>query len=116
LGTIAQEDLELKVVIMNNGYLGMVRQWQKFFHGGRYSSTPITSPDYTLLAAAYGLQARHVDHASELAEAMEWAARTPGTVILDVAIESERNVYPMIPSGKSVAHMIEDPHREDGDE
>ena len=116
LGTIAQEGLELKVVIMNNGYLGMVRQWQKFFHGGRYSATPISSPDYTLLAAAYGLQARHVDRAEDLPEAMEWAARTPGTTILDVAIESERNVYPMIPSGKSIAHMIEDPTRNTGDE
>jgi acetolactate synthase-1/2/3 large subunit len=115
LATIADHNLEIKIVIMNNGYLGMVRQWQKFFHGGRYSSTPISSPDYTLLAAAYGLQGRHVDRADELQEAMEWAARTPGCTILDVAIEQERNVYPMIPSGQSVAAMIEDPRWEDDD-
>jgi len=109
LATIADEGLEIKIVIMNNGYLGMVRQWQKFFHGGRYSATPISSPNYELLAAAYGLQGRHVDRADELQEALEWAAGTPGCTILDVAIEQERNVYPMIPSGLSIAGMIEDP-------
>lgn len=108
LATVAAEGLEIKVVIMNNGYLGMVRQWQKFFHGGRYSATPITSPNYLLLAQAYGLQARRVDHVDEMQEAMEWAAATPGCTILDIAIEQERNVYPMIPSGQSVAAMIED--------
>src|SRR5947209_14136154 len=96
LATIADERLELKCVVMNNGYLGMVRQWQKFFHGGRYSATPISSPDYHLLAAAYGLHGRRVERSEDLMPAMEWAARTPGFVILDVAIEEERNVYPMI--------------------
>jgi acetolactate synthase-1/2/3 large subunit len=109
LATIADEGLEIKVVVMNNGYLGMVRQWQKFFHGGRYSSTPISSPDYTLLAAAYGLQARRVEHRDDLQETLDWAARTPGCVIVDVAIDGERNVYPMIPSGMSVTEMIEEP-------
>jgi acetolactate synthase I/II/III large subunit len=109
LATIAAEGLEIKVVIMNNGYLGMVRQWQKFFHGSRYSATPITSPNYILLAQAYGLNARRVDHVDEMREAMEWAAATPGCTILDIAIEQERNVYPMIPSGQSVAAMIEAP-------
>ena len=109
LATIADHGLDIKCVIMNNGYLGMVRQWQKFFHGGRYSATPISSPNYILLAQAYGLQGRKVDRAEELQEAVEWAARTPGCTILDVAIEQERNVYPMIPSGQSVASMIEDP-------
>jgi acetolactate synthase-1/2/3 large subunit len=109
LATIADEQLEIKCVIMNNGYLGMVRQWQKFFHGGRYSATPISSPNYLLLAQAYGHQARKVDHADELQDAIDWAASTPGCVIVDVAIEQERNVYPMIPSGQSIAAMIEDP-------
>jgi acetolactate synthase I/II/III large subunit len=110
LATIAFENLDLKVVIMNNGYLGMVRQWQKFFHGGRYSATPITSPNYILLAQAYGLQGRKVDRLDELDEALQWAVQTPGCVILDIAIEQERNVYPMIPSGSSVAAMIEEEH------
>jgi len=109
LATIADEGLEIKAVVMNNGYLGMVRQWQKFFHGGRYSATTISSPNYILLAQAYGLQGRKVDRADELEEAIDWAARTPGCTIVDVAIEQERNVYPMIPSGLSVASMIEDP-------
>jgi acetolactate synthase-1/2/3 large subunit len=113
LATIADWGLEIKVVIVNNGYLGMVRQWQKFFHGGRYSATPISSPNYLLLAQAYGLQARKVDRADEVDEALEWAARTPGCVIVDIAVEQERNVYPMIPSGLSVASMIEEPENVD---
>jgi acetolactate synthase-1/2/3 large subunit len=109
LATIADLDLDLKVVIVNNGYLGMVRQWQEFFHGGRYSATPISSPNYQLLAQAYGHQGIRVDGVRELDAALEWAARTPGTVIVDVAIDQERNVYPMIPSGLSVHAMIEEP-------
>ena len=109
LQTIHDLGLEIKCVVMNNGYLGMVRQWQKFFHGGRYSATPISSPNYELLAQAYGHQGRRVDRAEELDEALEWAANTPGCTILDIAIEQERNVYPMIPSGLSVAAMIEEP-------
>lgn len=109
LATIADQDLDLKVVIINNGYLGMVRQWQEFFHGGRYSCTPISSPDYVLLAEAYGHKARQVTRADELDEVMRWAAHTPGCVIVDVVVEGERNVYPMIPSGASVATMIEEP-------
>jgi acetolactate synthase-1/2/3 large subunit len=109
LATIADLGLELKVVIVNNGYLGMVRQWQKFFHGGRYSATPISSPNYLLLAEAYGHRGCKVDRASELEDALRWAAETPGTVIVDVAVDQERNVYPMIPSGLSVSAMIEEP-------
>jgi acetolactate synthase-1/2/3 large subunit len=109
LATIAQEGLDIKVVIMNNGYLGMVRQWQKFFHGGRYSATPITGPDYEILTRAYGLQGRRVERAEDLQEGMEWAARTPGCTVLDVVIEEERNVYPMIPSGQSFTEIIEEP-------
>lgn len=109
LATIADLGLELKVVIVNNGYLGMVRQWQKFFHGGRYAATPISSPNYLYLAQAYGLQARKVDRAGELDVALDWAASTAGCVIVDVAVEQERNVYPMIPAGQSVAAMIEEP-------
>lgn len=109
LATIAQEGLELKVVIMNNGYLGMVRQWQKFFHGGRYSATPITGPDYEILTRAYGLQGRRIKRAAELQDGMDWAARTPGCTILDVVIEEERNVYPMIPAGQSFTEIIEEP-------
>jgi len=114
LATIADHGLDIKVVIMNNGYLGMVRQWQKFFHGGRYSATPISSPNYIHLAAAYGLHARKVDRADEVEEALAWAAATPGGVIVDIAIEQERNVYPMIPSGQSVNEMIEDPSASQG--
>jgi acetolactate synthase-1/2/3 large subunit len=109
LATIAQEGIDIKAIVMNNGYLGMVRQWQKFFHGGRYSATPITSPDYVKLADAYGLRGRRVDRPEELQEAIDWMAHTEDFAILDVAIEQERNVYPMIPSGQSVAAMIEEP-------
>lgn len=108
LATLQQEGVAVKVAIMNNGYLGMVRQWQQFFHSRNYSETPITSPDYTKLAPAYGLTGIRVTKRDEVEAAVERAMETEGTVIIDFAIESEANVFPMIPSGKTVKHMIEE--------
>jgi len=107
LGTLQQEGVAVKVAIMNNGYLGMVRQWQQFFHSRNYSETPITSPDYTKLAPAYGLTGIRVTSRDEVEAAVKRAMETEGTVIIDFAIESEANVFPMIPSGKTVKQMIE---------
>jgi len=107
LATLQQEGVAVKVAIMNNGYLGMVRQWQQFFHSRNYSETPITSPDYTKLAPAYGLTGIRVTSRHEVEAAVKRAMETEGTVIIDFAIESEANVFPMIPSGKTVKHMIE---------
>lgn len=109
LGTIAQEGYDIKIAIINNGYLGMVRQWQEFFHNRNYAETRITSPDYVQLCAAYGLKARKVDDRTDMADAIEWAMNQNGSVILDFTIVQEANVYPMVPAGGSVAGMIEDP-------
>ncbi|HEY4035526.1 MAG TPA: biosynthetic-type acetolactate synthase large subunit [Ktedonobacteraceae bacterium] len=107
LATLHQEGVAVKVAIMNNGYLGMVRQWQQFFHSRNYSETPISSPDYTKLAPAYGLIGIRVTKRDEVEAAVKRAMETEGTVIIDFAIESEANVFPMIPSGKTVKQMIE---------
>lgn len=107
LATLQQEGVAVKVAIMNNGYLGMVRQWQQFFHNRNYSETPISSPDYTLLAAAYGLTGIRVTRREDVESAIKQAMETPGTVILDFVIESEANVYPMVAPGKGITEMIE---------
>jgi acetolactate synthase I/II/III large subunit len=108
LATLKQEGLAIKVAIMNNGYLGMVRQWQHFFHSGNYSETPITGPDYVQLAAAYGLTGMHVTRHEEVAEAVHQAMEKEGTVIIDFVIESEANVYPMVAPGSAITNMIEE--------
>ena len=108
LATIRDFGLNIKVAILNNGYLGMVRQWQQFFHNRRYSETPITGPRYEEMAAAYGLAGRTVEPGGDIEEAIAWAQGQEGCTILDFHINPEANVYPMIPSGMSVHEMIED--------
>ncbi|MGI9050184.1 MAG: biosynthetic-type acetolactate synthase large subunit [Rubrobacteraceae bacterium] len=108
LATIRDFGLNIKVAVINNGYLGMVRQWQQFFHNRRYSQTPITGPNYEELTAAYGLAGKTVREGDDVEEAVRWAQETPGCVILDFHIDPEANVYPMIPSGMSVNEMIEE--------
>jgi len=108
LATIRDFGLNIKVAVLNNGYLGMVRQWQQFFHNRRYSETPITGPNYETLTAAYGLAGRTVREGDDVEGAVRWAEETDGCVILDFHIDPEKNVYPMIPSGMSVNEMIEE--------
>ncbi len=108
LATLRQEGVAVKVAIMNNGYLGMVRQWQQFFHSRNYSETPMTGPDYTLLAAAYGLTGIRVTRRDEVAGAIKRAMETEGTVIIDFVIEAEANVYPMVAPGSAITSMIEE--------
>jgi acetolactate synthase-1/2/3 large subunit len=93
---------------MNNGYLGMVRQWQHFFHNHNYSETPITGPDYVKLADAYGLTGIQVTRREEVRAAVGKAMETEGTVIIDFVIESEANVYPMVAPGSAITNMIEE--------
>ena len=107
MATMMQEGLTVKLAVFNNGYLGMVRQWQQFFHGKRYSSTPILSPDYVKLAEAYGIPGYRVQHASELADVVGEANAAPGPTLVEFVIEQEANVYPMIPPGGSLAEPIE---------
>ncbi len=108
LATLRQEGVAVKVAIMNNGYLGMVRQWQQFFNSRNYSETPMTGPDYTLLAAAYGFTGIRVTRRDEVESAIQRAMETEGTVIIDFVIEAETNVYPMVPPGSAITHMIEE--------
>jgi acetolactate synthase-1/2/3 large subunit len=108
LATIRDFGLNIKVAILNNGYLGMVRQWQQFFHNRRYSETPITGPDYERFAASYELAGKTVREGDDVEAAVRWAQEQGGCTILDFHINPEANVYPMIPSGMSVHEMIEE--------
>jgi acetolactate synthase I/II/III large subunit len=107
MATMVQEGLTVKLAVFNNGYLGMVRQWQQFFHGKRYSCTPIWSPDYVKLAEAYGIPGYRVREASELKDVVGRANAAPGPTLVEFVIEQEANVYPMIPPGGSLAEPIE---------
>ena len=112
LATLKQQGIAVKVAIMNNGYLGMVRQWQQFFHNRNYSETPITGPDYTKLADAYGLLGMRITRREDVAGAVRTAMETEGTVIIDFVIEPESNVYPMVAPGSAITNMIEEPGEE----
>jgi acetolactate synthase-1/2/3 large subunit len=107
IATMVQEGLEVKLAIFNNGYLGMVRQWQQFFHGGRYSNTPIWSPDYVKLAQAYGIPGWRVKQAGEVTAVLREANETPGPTLVELVIEQEANVFPMIVPGGSLSEPLE---------
>ena len=107
MATMVQEGLPVKMAVFNNGYLGMVRQWQQFFHEKSYSCTPIWSPDYVKLAEAYGIPGYRVGDASELAETVGQANTQPGPALVEFMIEQEANVFPMIPPGGSLSEPIE---------
>src|SRR5438270_10686356 len=107
MATMVQEGIEVKLAVFNNGYLGMVRQWQQFFHGGRYSNTPILSPDYVKLAEAYGIPAWRVKRAGEVSDALRQANAAPGPALVELVIEQEANVFPMIVPGGSLSEPLE---------
>jgi acetolactate synthase-1/2/3 large subunit len=107
IATMVQERIPVKMAIFNNGYLGMVRQWQQFFHGRRYSATPIWSPDYVKLAEAYGVPGWRVAEAGGAADAVRAAMAVPGPALVEFVIEQEANVFPMIPPGASLSEPIE---------
>ncbi len=106
LATIVDLRLPIKVAIFNNGYLGMVRQWQQFFHQRNYSETRISGPDYVKLAAAYGIAGFQVLRAGDVAAAVEQAMAIAGPALIDFVIEQEANVFPMVPPGQSNINMI----------
>jgi acetolactate synthase-1/2/3 large subunit len=110
LATIKQEGLDLKVAIINNGYLGMVRQWQEFFYDRRYSATPLVNPDFEKLAQAYGLCAMTVRTRSEVIPAVRAARSQRGTVVLNFCVEQEDSVFPMVPAGAALHDMIRRPN------
>ncbi len=114
LATVAQERLPVKLAIFNNGYLGMVRQWQQLFHGGNYSQTPISAPDFVKLAEAYGIAGIRVDEPGQVVAAIARARAIDGPVVLDFRINPEENVYPMVPPGGANSQMLEAPAPEPG--
>ena len=110
LATIASHGLPVKIVIMNNGWLGMVRQWQELFYNKRYSSVEMDCfPQCELLAQAFGIKGRTVEHPAQLDEALKDAMAEPGPYLLNVKVSPEENVFPMIPSGGAVNEMILQP-------
>jgi acetolactate synthase-1/2/3 large subunit len=107
LATAIQYDLPVKIVIMNNGYLGMVRQWQEMFYERTYSEVDLSvAPDFVKLAEAYGAFARRASHPDELSEVLEAALRHEGLAIVDVIVAKEENVFPIVPAGASARDMI----------
>ena len=106
LSTIMQERLPIKIAIINNGYLGMVRQWQDVFYNKRYVGTPLFNPDFVKIAEAYGIPARAVTSKDDVYEAIRQAQETDGPFLLDFQVEEFTNVYPMVAPGKSNADMI----------
>ncbi len=109
LGTIAQEKLGVKMVILNNHFLGMVRQWQELFFEKRYSFTEILSPDFVKVADAYGIPGNLVSDRNKLDDAIKTMFETKGPYLLEVNIEKEDNVFPMVPQGKSVSEILLSP-------
>ncbi|MGB0836515.1 MAG: biosynthetic-type acetolactate synthase large subunit [Flavobacteriaceae bacterium] len=105
LGTILQTGVAVKIVILNNEYLGMVRQWQQLFFDKRYASTHMVSPDFIKLAEAYDIQAKQVSERGDLEAAVEEMISSDSSYLLEVMIEKEDNVFPMVPSGASVSEV-----------
>jgi acetolactate synthase-1/2/3 large subunit len=109
LATIAQENLKINIAIINNGYLGMVRQWQEFFYDRRYAATPLLSPDFVKLAEAFGIDAHRIDSRKDVVPAVEAARKHHGAVLLDFRVEQEDSVFPMVPAGADLHKMIRRP-------
>ena len=109
LATVAQEHLPIKYAIINNGYLGMVRQWQELFYDHRYKAVPMSGPDFVKLAEAYGIAAAHVDSQEGVEPALRAAVDHNGPYLLNFAVAQEENVYPIVPPGASLAETVEDP-------
>ena len=109
LATIAQEKIKINVAIINNGYLGMVRQWQEFFYERRYAATPLLSPDFAKLAEAFGLRSATVSRRADVVPTIEMARAEEGTVVVDFQVEQEDTVYPMVPAGADLHKMIRRP-------
>ena len=109
LQTMVQENVKVNVAIINNGYLGMVRQWQQFFHDRRYSATPMSSPDYVKLADAHGLPGIRVTRRADMADALRHARASAGAVVMDFRVEQEDTVYPMVSPGAALHDMIKRP-------
>jgi acetolactate synthase-1/2/3 large subunit len=109
LATIAQEGLDIKIALINNGYLGMVRQWQEFFYERRYKATPLVNPDFVKLVEAFGLRGLEVRQRSEVVPAVRESRDHRGTCLINFCVEQEDSVFPMVPAGADLHQMIRRP-------
>lgn len=107
LATIAEENVAIKIAIMNNGYLGMVRQWQELFYGRRYVGTKLWNPDFVKIAEAYGIPGVRVQRREEVIPAIQKATDYPGAFLIDFLVEPEENIYPIVPPGESLARFFQ---------
>jgi len=111
LSTAMQEGANVKIAIMNNNFLGMVRQWQEFFFEKRYSAVNMRTPDFVKLAEAHGIPGRLVTKPEDVKDAIAFARETPGPVLLEFRVEQEEAVYPMVPAGAALDNMLRRPVR-----
>jgi acetolactate synthase-1/2/3 large subunit len=111
LSTAVQEGANIKIALMNNNFLGMVRQWQEFFFEKRYSAVELHNPDFVKIAEAHGIPAKRAVTPDEVLPAIDFARRTPGPVLLEFRVEKEEAVYPMVPTGADLDAMIRRPIR-----
>jgi acetolactate synthase-1/2/3 large subunit len=105
LGTIFQNNLAVKILILNNNFLGMVRQWQQLFFDKRYSFTELTNPNFQMITAGYGIKANKVEERADLDAVIDLWLGSDGPHLLEVVVEKEENVFPMVPSGASVSDI-----------
>ena len=109
LATLVQENLKINIAIINNGYLGMVRQWQEFFYDRNYQATPLLNPDFARLAEAYGIRSTTVSERSQVVPAVQSARQHEGPVLINFKVEQEDTVYPMVAAGAALHDMIRRP-------
>jgi len=109
LATIVQERLAIKIAVINNGFLGLPRQWQELMYEKRYVASRLTGPDLVRLAEAYGIPAVRVKYKEEVVPAIERAMAEPGPFLIDFQVEQEENVWPMVPPGASLNEVMEEP-------
>jgi len=112
LATITQENIAIKIAVINNGYLGMVRQWQELFYERRYVDTKLWNPDFVKVAEAYDIPGIRVKHREEVIPAIQKAIDYPGPFLIDFVVRPEENVYPMVPPGESISRILEMPKPE----
>ncbi len=110
LATIVQEKIKVNIAIINNGFLGMVRQWQEFFYDKRYVATPLVAPDFAALANAFGIRGERVTSRGDVTSIIRAARASKESVLIDFRVEQEDSVYPMVPAGASLHEMIRRPH------
>jgi acetolactate synthase-1/2/3 large subunit len=106
LGTIMQYEIPVKIMVLNNSFLGMVRQWQQLFHNKRYSFTEMTNPNFIKLAEAYNIKARKVEAREDLVDALQEMLDSKTSYFLEVVVGKEDNVFPMVPAGAGVADVL----------